>query len=837
MKVQCPETPRGNLEGMRKYVANDCLSGFLVFLIALPLCLGIAMASGYPPIAGIFTAIIGGILCTLFSDSELTIKGPAAGLIVIALGAVQEFSGGDPERMHQAYRLALGVGVAAGCLQILFGLFRSGVLGELFPTSVVHGMLAAIGVIIASKQIHTLLGVTPEAKEPLHLIAEIPHSFRNLNPEVALIGLISLVILFGLPLTKHPLVRRIPAPMLVLMLAIPLGMYFDLLHEHTYLFLDHHEYTLGPRFLVSLPDSLFSAITFPDFSGLLTVTGLKYVLMFALVGSLESLLSAKAIDLLDPWHRKTNLDRDLVAIGVANTASAMVGGLPMISEIVRSSANINNGARTRFANMYHGLFLLLFVALFPALIHRIPLAALGAMLVYTGYRLASPREWVHAYRIGREQLVIFTVTVIVVLATDLLVGIAVGVCVNLFIHVLYGVPLRALFKPDFAVEERDQGTVIVTMKHSAVFSGWLRLRARLLGLKHGQQALREVLIDLSESDVVDHTVLEKLHELQKDYAQANCKLTITGLNGHQKLSSHPSSTHVRRPLLAGDLRLLVGLKLDDGDAALIDYTAFICRLGLVKRVRFVHVSEESNGDHEALRRTLEQRIKRDFTVSGGVEVSFELLLGPVMDRLQQDLRERQSDVIVLGTNAAGRRKLARRLVMHAPSSLWLVPKGARAELQRILVPVDFSDAAADAVRVGLTLARQWDAVCAPLHVYSENALMASDCTDGRIRAEKDYQQFMVPFDSRGLKLQPHFVEAGNIPSVIQRVAEQENADLIVMAPRGLSQSAAILLGSVTEETLEQTRVPMLVIKRAGPAQMSLMRALRQMLRKPDAQFN
>lgn len=534
MNTTAPSAPRVSVRVLLEYWKQDMLSGFLVFLIALPLCLGIAMASGYPPIAGIFTAVVGGILCPCISNSELTIKGPAAGLIVIALGCIQGFGGDNPETVQQAYRLALGVGVAAGILQILFGLCRTGILGEFFPTATVHGLLAAIGIIIASKQVHTLMGVTPTAKEPLGLLAEIPHSIMSMNPEVAVIGLVSLAILFGLPMIKNPYVRRLPAPMLVVIIAVVLGRLFDLEHEHTYLFLNNQEYTLGPRFLVTLPDRISDAVTYPDFSGLSTFHGWEYVILFALIGSLESLLSAKAVDLLDPIQRRTDMNRDLLAIGIANTVAASIGGLPMISEIVRSSANVNNGGRTRFANLYHGLFLLIFVAVFPGLIHQIPLAALAGMLVYTGFRLASPKEWLHVYRIGREQLLIFASTVVAVLATDLLIGIAVGIAVKFMVHWWNGVPVRALFRPSFAVEEHDD-CVLVTVRDAAIFSSWIALRNCLTRLP----GKKDVHLDLSETRLVDHTVMEKLHELQKDFLLHDRDLLLTGLEHHQKLSAHP----------------------------------------------------------------------------------------------------------------------------------------------------------------------------------------------------------------------------------------------------------------------------------------------------------
>jgi len=539
------EIPRGNLTGFRKYFRYDVVAGFLVFLIALPLCLGISLACGYPAIAGVFTAIIGSILTSFLSNSELTIKGPAAGLIVIALGTVTEFGftgGADPAADMQAYRMALAVGVAAGIIQIAFGLVRAGMLGDFFPTSVVHGMLASIGIIIVLKQLPVAMGESAKG-DPLHIIGQLPSMLAGANPEIALIGAISLLILFGLPLVRNRWARMIPAPMIVLLVAVPMGIYFDLSHEHTYS-LFGQTYPLGEAFLVNVPGNLLQAMTMPDFSALATVPGWKWVLMFSLIGSLESLLSAKAIDMLDPWKRKTNLNRDLVAVGVANTAAAMVGGLPMISEIVRSKANIDNGARTRYADMWHGVFLLGFVALVPMLIHRIPLAALAAMLVYTGFRLASPKEFLNVYKIGREQLVIFVATIIGVLATDLLVGIAIGIAVKFVIHLYNGVPLKSLFKPFLDVETRDDNTVVISARGSAVFTNWLPFKRQIEQL--GLVERNNIVLDFSGTKMVDHSVMERLHEMEMDFEQAGLNFEVLGLEAHQQFSAHPHSARRRR---------------------------------------------------------------------------------------------------------------------------------------------------------------------------------------------------------------------------------------------------------------------------------------------------
>lgn len=500
-----------------------------MFLIALPLCLGISIASGVPPTAGLITAIVGGLVGSFVGSARLTIKGPAAGLIVIALGAVTELGAGDAAA---GYHRALAVGVVAGVVQIVFALTRAGVIGDLMPSAVVHGMLAAIGVIIVSKQAHVALGVTPEGAEPLHLLAQIPHSLLNLNPEVFAIGLAGLAILYGVPLIRARWARLVPAQMLVLLVAVPMGLVFDLGSDHIYQMADH-AYRVGPNFLIRLPASLLSALAFPDFSQVFSPVSIKYIVMFSLVGSIESLLSVTAVDALDPQRRTSDLNRDLLATGVSNVVAASLGGLPMISEIVRSKANIDNGAQSRWSNFYHGMFLLLSLALIPGLLQMIPLAALAAMLIYTGTRLASPAEFMHAYHIGPEQLLIFVVTMLVTLMTDLLVGVGAGLVLKVLLHIWSGAPLSRFFSV-VVDEERKGDTMRLTVHDAAIFTNYLGLKRKLEALP---AEVRRVVIDFDQAWVVDHTVLAKLETLSKTWS--NRTLEMVGLDDHRASSPHP----------------------------------------------------------------------------------------------------------------------------------------------------------------------------------------------------------------------------------------------------------------------------------------------------------
>jgi MFS superfamily sulfate permease-like transporter len=535
MKTESLEIPKEGWLGMKENWKSDVLSGFLVFLIALPLCLGISKASGFPAISGIMTAIVGGVLVTFFQGAYVTIKGPAAGLIVIVIGSVEALGQGNNDL---GYRLTLAVIVVAGIIQILFGVFRTGVLGDFFPSSAVHGMLAAIGVIIAAKQIHIAMGVTSVAKGPFNLLADIPHSIMNLNPEIAIIGGISLLILFLLPQVKNKYIKMIPAPMLVILVSIPLGYYFDLEHGHKYM-VNGSEYEVGPNYLVTI-GNLMQAFTSPDWSQITSWTSIKYIALFALVGSLESLISTKAVDILDPYKRKSNLNKDLLAVGIGNTICGFIGGLPMISEIVRSSANINNGGKTKWTNFYHGLFLLLFVSFAAGMIHHIPLAALAAMLIFTGYRLASPKVFRETYKVGKEQLAIFIVTIIVTLAEGLLEGIFAGILAKFLLHIYSGAPLGSLFSSKIKVVKGKDDVYTLSLTDSAIFSNYLGFKRVLDKIPAGNH----IVLDFSNVKIVDHTVMEHLHHYGEDYHRSGGDMVIRGMERLKPWSSHPLSYRV-----------------------------------------------------------------------------------------------------------------------------------------------------------------------------------------------------------------------------------------------------------------------------------------------------
>ena len=594
--------------GCLKY---DVISGFLVFLIALPLCLGIAKASGYPPVGGVITAIVGGILASLISNSELTIKGPAAGLIAIVAGCVTAFGGtfgSDPTADAIAYKAALAVGVVAAVLQIVFGLLKAGKLGDFFPTAAVHGLLASIGVIIMIRQFLNVLGVAAkQPREATELIMDYPQLIMQgtdgtdaFNLPITVIGLVSLASLIIYPMLKVKALKAIPVQLVVLIVAIPMAMVLNVKQPekapvasavtapaiknvafaadekakskaavakdnkstpaaaspdkkpvkesiplkpgHTYEMGGKEWRTNPDKFLINVPDKFFpDAFAFPDFSAFngRWGTAIYWIIMFSVIASLESLLSAKAVDIIDPQKRKTDLNRDLLGCGIANLVASAIGGLPMISEIVRSRANVDNGAKTRFSNLSHGIFLLLFLSLLPFVVKMIPVAALAAMLVFTGFRLAHPREFLHMYRIGIEQFVVFVTTIVAIVCTDLLVGALIGMFLELVINVFSGLPVTSIFSCSPDVRQQNENTFLIVPHKAAVFSNWLGLRAKIE--EYGLKQQKNLVVDLSDTQLVDHTVMEKLHEMEREFHNNNLKLEIVGLDKHKPVSTHPAA--------------------------------------------------------------------------------------------------------------------------------------------------------------------------------------------------------------------------------------------------------------------------------------------------------
>ena len=571
-KVDIGPVPLDYLPGLKQNAKFDIVAGFILFLIALPISLAIALASGVPAVAGLLTAMVGGMIGGMLGGSYVTINGPAAGLIVIVLGAVAELGALNPSDPMAGYKFMLAVGVVMGVIQIILGLIKAGPMTNVFPFSVVEGMVAGIGIIIMAKQIHVVLGVKATGSM-LAVIAAIPSSFANMAPHAAALGAIAMAIMIIWP--KFPkLAKIIPAPLAIMMITIPLAASFGMNADGKPL--------VG---LVNVPLNFADAFAFPDFSKILDPISIKYILTFVIVGSLESLLTASAIEKKDPWKRRNNMNREFWSKGVANSVSCGIGGIPMIAEVVRSSTNVMVGARTRWSNFFHGFFMLAFVAGLPWLLNMIPLSALAGMLVVIGFRLAHPKIFAHIAHTGKDELTFMVGTVIGVVLVDLLVGVFFGMWLSiglnairagsqnkfgsaglfLAIHIgflagvayfhwvahneLFSIACMMVsvvvgimgFKTVYEVKASGD-TVTVSFSGPAVYTSLIGVRSMMDKLPGG----KKVVFDFSKAGLVDHTVREKINDFSEEYArETRGTVTVTGLEQHTPTAHHDLSSMTR----------------------------------------------------------------------------------------------------------------------------------------------------------------------------------------------------------------------------------------------------------------------------------------------------
>lgn len=522
--------PSTGFKGLKENWRNDLSAALSVSLVALPLALGIAVASEVSPMAGILSAIIGGVVTTFFRGGHLAINGPAAGLIAVILGGLVALDGN--------INYVLAAIVVSGGIQTILGFLKMGRFAKLLPSSVLHGILAAIGVIIFSKQIHYALGTTSDADTIVGTLVDVFYKLPDINPYVFIISLIGVLVLVFYKKIKYKFIRIIPAPMWALLLALPFVFIFDFFNEHT-ISLFGNPYTVGPHLLIDIPNNPLDSIMHPDFGMIGTSAFWLTVLSITMIASVETLASARAVDKLDPYRRTTNLNKDLVGVGLSTMVSGALGGLPIITVIVRSTVNVNSHAKTKWSNLYHGIFLILFVLILAPVLRSVPLAALAAILVHTGFKLASPKVFKHAYDQGVEQLLFLSSTLIITLFTDLLYGIIGGILVTLILHMLlakvgFSTFFKKVYKSGSKVYHLENGTYDVKLRGVTNFLYALKLDKLLKDIPIGST----VRIDLSQTRLVDLTIMENLIEYKRiqDISGGNVKLI--GLDNHVASTSH-----------------------------------------------------------------------------------------------------------------------------------------------------------------------------------------------------------------------------------------------------------------------------------------------------------
>ena len=492
-------------------IPGDFGASIVVFLVALPLCLGIALGSNAPLFSGIIAGIVGGIITGMLSGSQLSVSGPAAGLTAIVAGAIVMLPS------FEAFLLSV---VICGVFQLILGYAGCGVVGDYIPKSVIKGMLAAIGIILIMKQIPHLIGYNRDFEGEQAFLqyngentfTGIWHSLNAITPVAVLIGIVCLGFQFlwgSLVEKKGGWLKLIPAPLLVVLLGVGIN---ECIRWQSI------TYTLGQEQMVNIPvaasaGEFFSFFTFPDWGNTwnrqVWITGVT----LALVASLETLLGIEATDHLDPQKRITPANRELKAQGVGNIVSGLAGGLPLTSVIVRSSANVYAGAKTKMATIYHGFFILLSVAFIPRVLGIIPLPALAAILIYTGYKLAGPSLFRSFYRKGWDQFLPFVATIIIILFTDLLVGVLAGLAIGLFFSA------RSNFKTAVFIVSNNNNYLIRLRKDVSI------LNKR--GIKSRLNAVPEhssVFIDATRADFIDRDIIEMIDHFTRESHKKNIKV-------------------------------------------------------------------------------------------------------------------------------------------------------------------------------------------------------------------------------------------------------------------------------------------------------------------------
>ncbi len=526
--------PASGWKGLKENWRSDFLAAISVALVATPLGLGIAIASGLPAISGLTSAIIGGIVVTLFRGSHLAINGPAAGLIAVILSAIQLLDDGTGQVLHYV----LAAICIAGLIQVLLGIFRLGFIAEIIPSSVIQGIMVAIGIIIFTSQIYVALGIDPVEGNTVQKLIQLPGQLKHTNLIILLISIVSLVILVVMPRINLRITHFFPATLWVLILTIPLVYAFDFFGEHL-IHIGDRTFQVGPQYLIDIPDDLSKAILYPDFSKIDTFPFWVAVISIALIASIQTLAMAKAVDKLDPYRRKSNLNKDLIGVGLGTMVAGAIGGLPIITVIVRSSVNVTNNAKTKWSNFYHGILILIFVLLLTPVIQTVPLAALAAILVFIGFRLAAPSVFSKIYAMGIEQLIFMVVTIIITLYSDLLWGIIGGTLFTLLVHILLArVPPRKFWnlatKKNVRLHAKTDTQYDLTIQGVANFLSIPSIDHKMKEIPPGA----DVNIDLSDTRLVGMTFTEKIKEFLKEQNDSGGQVTLGGLENHVSSSIH-----------------------------------------------------------------------------------------------------------------------------------------------------------------------------------------------------------------------------------------------------------------------------------------------------------
>ncbi len=551
-------TPAAGLAGL-KHWRHDATAGLQVALLWMPFSLGVALASGAPAIAGLISAIVAGLLYPLLGGSHVTVSGPAAALAPVLLWGMLLLGQGD---LALGYPLVLVAIVLTGVLQLLLSALRAGEYAAMLPATVVEAMLAAIGIMIIVRQVPALLGAPSiPSKSVLESIGNLPQQLVQAHGLVAAVGIVSLVLMFGLRRKLNGLWRWLPAAIIVAGFGVVASSLLG----------------FDAKLRIAMPEHVLDGIHFPAFAQLLArpdlwLTMALVVFTFTMIDGVESVASVKAVDKLDPWRRKSDANKTLRAMGVCNLTSGMIGGLTVIPNAVPSRANIDAGARTLWSNLYSGLFLLLFALALPDVLRLIPLAAIAGILIYIGWRLCEPALFARMLAIGRDRFVVFAGTVVAILLTDLLLGMFIGVAIELVLLVYLLMPsVRMVLtgRMDWGTSNRLLWTNFTSMfrspviKHRTEEHAGRTVHVLTLGSLVGFNLLplEKALARLPPSDgirlrftesarIIDHTAAEFLQHFEEEAAAHGRLFVVDGVEHFHAFAPHPLAARMQEPRIA-----------------------------------------------------------------------------------------------------------------------------------------------------------------------------------------------------------------------------------------------------------------------------------------------
>jgi MFS superfamily sulfate permease-like transporter/nucleotide-binding universal stress UspA family protein len=713
-------------------VIRDTSAGLIVAMMAIPLAMGFAMASGLRPEHGILAGAIAGLVGALFGGSKYNVYGPVAALIPVIAAIMATYKTPDDPFAGHGYLVLICI--CSGPILIICALLGWGRIGNLVPHSVVVGFSVGIAITIALTQFGEIFGIkTPITGSFLNKLKLLGEHIHEVNGSAMFIGLLTFILIRSL----LNISIYIPAPLLAVGIATGLGATIMADHDLTLVKTKYGE--IPTDFLRVTPPTL------PSWEPSLLLELAYYAFAFAFVCGFESILAARMADrLADNRGTQYNPNREFWGQGLIQTFVPLLNGMPLSGALARTATNIKVGAMTPLAGIMKCVLKLLLAYYLARYLDLVPMACIGGILLWVAVNMVKPKEikqvWAHNW--FHTGLMIYTAVMVVVF--DFLTGVLTAMAIYLILF-------KFLDKP---AEKREPAA--------------------------------------------------------------------------PRPPAEPTPPTAPAPAFAE--RILVGFTRPEEDARLAAYAAMVARLGPAREVRFARLMPPgSNGDTTRARMELEASVRAQMSgVPANVALSYDVMAGPLVDQVVGHVADQQIDLLLVGDrrDPAARKALGRRLAMKVPASVWLVPDGAPAAIRRVLVPIDFSDPAADAVRVAASIARRAGAECLALHVYFNEATVTYEEYDEVIRGKEReaFDRFIAPIDLQGVTVSPIFEEGPSVPHAITRVVERTGSDLIVMSTRGRSRSAAILLGSVTEDMIVDTPVPLVAVKHFG-AQLGAVRAL------------